>query len=147
MSNFPSNPDPDGTIRAWTTFHYHCPAGEHEPHPINACLCWTPADPVCLTVEFYNDHGTPVRWFFSRDLLADGLGVTTGCGDVRVGPGGPGELRISLTSPSGHADFSVCAKTVEEFLLETVAVCPRGSEFARSDFDTEWLSLLAGETS
>jgi hypothetical protein len=133
-------PGPSGELRCRTTFvHY---SYDHEPRPVQVCLIWEPSDPVAVSVEFYATKGGVVTWRFARDLLADGMLVPTGRGDVRVLPPLGGQLRIVFDSPSGHADFSVDVETVAEFLAATFTACPAGAEFAGADFEAElacWL--------
>lgn len=137
----------DGSVECITLFDFHDPHGEVEPAPVRVLLRWDPADPVAVSAEFQGGgfQGWTNTWLFSRDLLAAGILMPVGCGDVRVLPAIYGQLRVVLDSPSGHADFSVDAATVREFLDVTLEHCPAGSEFDLSDIEVELEHLLLAE--
>jgi hypothetical protein len=137
-------PGPGNSLRCWTTFSNH--REDHDPYPVAATLVWTPADPLAVSVEFHNpDSGENPIWYVARDLLAAGFRGRTGCGDVRVHPPVDGWLRVVLDSPNGHADFTVCADTIAEFLEASFDACPPGAEFDDLDVEAELLALIESE--
>jgi hypothetical protein len=124
----------------FTQYSYDC-----DPCPVQACLSWSPTDPVAVTVDFFNPaSGDTTTWRWARDLLANGALAPAGVGDVRIAPVDD-ELRITLSPPSGHADFAVDADVICEFLDETYAQIPGGSEFDGVDVEAELLRVLEGE--
>lgn len=134
------------SVNQMVAFYLHDFDGDRELMPVQVRLSWSPADPVAIEATFHNGRSDrdDVVWIFSRDLLAAGILTRTGAGDVRVGPGVRGELRVSLTSNSGHADFSCRVSTVETFLQATFDQCPLGDEFVDTDVEHElWCLLLA----
>lgn len=134
------------TISQQAVFHLH--TDNAEPMPVRVRLSWDPTDPVAVQATFHTgrpNHEGDVTWAFSRDLLAAGILALTGAGDVRVGPGEPGELRIRLSSNSGRADFSCDVETIEGFLAATFVRVPAGSEFDDADLEAELFCLLLAE--
>ena len=54
----------------------------------------------------------------------------------------PDKVQLELSSPSGHAVFTTCAKTLGDFLHRTYLAVPAGSEYAWLDFDMALSDLL-----
>ncbi|MGW1886191.1 SsgA family sporulation/cell division regulator [Streptomyces sp. NPDC001970] len=109
-------------------------------------LRYEPTDPYVVRAAFSADTDEPVEWVLGRDLLADGLGGSAGCGDVRVWPAvGRGDqvMYIVLGSPAGTALLEVPVQDVRTFLENTEALVPRGTESGHIDWDLELANLLA----
>ncbi|MFK0022763.1 SsgA family sporulation/cell division regulator [Streptomyces sp. NPDC090798] len=109
-------------------------------------LRYEPADPYVVRAVFFADTGGPVEWVLGRDLLADALTGSAGCGDVRVWPGvAPGDqaMYIVLGSSAGTALLEVPVRDVRTFLEDTEALVPRGTESGHIDWEPELANLFA----
>lgn len=115
---------------------------------LDAELRYDPADPFAVSLAIGVDCGDPVVWTFARELLAAGVNAPSGEGDitlepdVSVGFGGERNLRITLATDC-MATMLASTDRVVEFLVETYAVVPTGSELDRVDFDAEIAALLS----
>ncbi|MFG2819622.1 SsgA family sporulation/cell division regulator [Kitasatospora sp. NPDC048365] len=107
--------------------------------PFAACLSFPVAECDCA------DEDLSVCWYFSRDLLNEGRHAPTGSGDVRVGPGAAGDVRITLRGPTGQAVISAPGELVTAFLADSFALVPAGSESDHLDIEAvvQWI-LAAG---
>jgi len=112
-------------------------------------LRYDPADPFAVSLAIGIDCGEPVVWTFARELLSSGVSTPAGEGDITIEPdvldGFSGEdrvLRITLATDC-MATMLAPADKVIEFLVETFAVVPTGSELDRVDLDAEIAALLA----
>ncbi len=124
--------------------------GVGPPLVIHAELRYGAEDPYAVEALFDAGGAAPVRWVFSRDLLAAGLRDHVGEGDVSVGPvpaprdGGSHEpaVRLRLASPDGSAVLEASAVALDAFLTETYAVVPAGAESAHLDVDAAIGAIL-----
>ena len=115
---------------------------------LDAELRYDPADPFAVSLAIGVECGEPVVWTFARDLLAAGVGAPAGEGDITVEPDFHASmddaermLRITLATDC-LATMMTPAAAVVEFLVETYAIVPTGSELDRVDFDAEIAALL-----
>ena len=111
---------------------------------LDAELRYDPADPFAVTLAIGTECGQPVLWTFARDLLAAGVTAPNGEGDITIEPE-PGEermLRITLTTDC-LATMLASSDRVVEFLVETFALVPTGTELDQVDLDTQIAALLA----
>jgi hypothetical protein len=115
---------------------------------LDAELRYDPADPFAVSLAIGVECGEPVVWTFARDLLAAGVSVPSGEGDITVEPDylssmddSERMLRITLATDS-LATMVTSAACVVEFLVETYAVVPTGSELDRVDLDAEIAALI-----
>ncbi|MFD7776998.1 SsgA family sporulation/cell division regulator [Streptomyces sp. NPDC059753] len=109
-------------------------------------LRYETTDPYVVRATFFTDTDEPVEWVLGRDLLADGLRGSAGCGDVRVWSAvgrGDQAMYIVLGSPAGAALLEVPVEDVKSFLENTEAVVPRGAESGQIDWDLELANLFA----
>ena len=107
-------------------------------------LRYDPDDPFAVSLAIGVECGDPVVWVFARDLLAAGIGTPTGLGDITIEPADDDQsrqLRITLATDS-LATLLVPRDPVVEFLVDTFAIVPTGSESERIDLDAEIASLL-----
>jgi hypothetical protein len=115
---------------------------------LDAELRYDPADPFAVSLAIGVDCGEPVVWTFARELLAAGVNAPAGEGDITVEPdmsegfGGDRQLRLTLATDC-MATMLASTDRVVEFLVETYAIVPTGSELDRVDFDAEIAALLA----
>jgi hypothetical protein len=120
--------------------------------PVRAGLRYDVTDPYAVQVSFHtgshDSEGDIVEWTFARQLLTDGVSAPVGEGDVQVWPsasGGHPVVCLSLSSPSGRALFEVPLPELVEFLGQTYAAVPTGSESEHVDVDAELALLLWAE--
>jgi len=119
--------------------------------PVRAGLRYDVADPYAVQVAFHTGSGSEaeiVEWTFARQLLTDGVTAPVGEGDVQVWPSTSAGLPVvclSLCSPSGKALFEVPLPELVEFLGQTYAAVPVGTESAHVDVDAELALLLWAE--
>ncbi|SEL85623.1 Streptomyces sporulation and cell division protein, SsgA [Streptacidiphilus jiangxiensis] len=99
-----------------------------------------------VRVVFHTDRRDAVAWVFARDLLLDGLGAPSGCGDVRIQPSARGDghlLSLLLTGEDGVALIELPAAEVGAFALQSLRLVPRGREPQPPDLDALTAQLLA----
>ncbi len=112
--------------------------------PVEARLQYDSADPYAVHVGFHTGGDEVVAWSFARQLLTEGVHGEAGSGDVRVWPtrdDGAG-VCLSLSSPSGSAQFEAPRDGLVDFLTQTYAVVPTGHESDHVDLDAELALLL-----
>jgi hypothetical protein len=111
---------------------------------LEAELRYDQDDPFAVTLAIGTECDEPVLWVFSRELLSDGVKGTVGEGDVTISPiseEAGRELRITLATDCLATMLAPRDKVVE-FLVETYALVPSGTECDRIDFDSEIAALL-----
>ena len=120
--------------------------------PVRAGLRYDVLDPYAVQVSFHtggsSTEGEIVEWTFARQLLTDGVTAPVGEGDVQVWPSASAGLPVvclSLSSPSGKALFEVPLPELVDFLGQTYAAIPTGSEGDHVDVDAELALLLWAE--
>ncbi|MCU1691578.1 MAG: sporulation and cell division protein SsgA [Frankiales bacterium] len=120
--------------------------------PVRASLRYDLGDPYAVTVAFHTgaagSESDSVEWTFARALLTDGVTSPVGEGDVQVWPSsssGSSVVCLSLSSPSGKALFEVPVPELADFLGQTYAAVPTGSESDLVDVDAELALLLWAE--
>lgn len=109
-------------------------------------LRYEPTDPYVVRAVFFTHTDEPTEWVLGRDLLADGLRGSAGCGDIRVWSAvgrGDKAMYIVLGTPAGTALLEVPVQDVKAFLESTEALVPRGTESGHIDWDLELANLSA----
>lgn len=103
-------------------------------------LRYSAEDPYAVRMVLLPDgDGTEsVEWLFARDLFTDGLTAPAGEGDVRVRVVG----RDVCVELAGEALVALPLEAMVEFLAESYAVVPTGSERATTSFEEELARLL-----
>jgi len=96
-------------------------------------------DPYAVTLCIRAGRGG-ADWSFCRELLAAGLLMPVGHGDVQLEPGPGDTLRIELSSPDGHTVLAVTAAEAHRFLAQTYEQVPLGEEHL--DIDKAELNAL-----
>jgi hypothetical protein len=109
-------------------------------------LRYDPADPFAISLAIGTECGEPVIWTFARDLLSAGVSAPSGEGDITIEPDlseGAEErvLRVTLATDC-LATMLISTDRVVEFLVETFALVPTGTELDRVDLDSEIAALL-----
>src|SRR5690348_11100659 len=115
---------------------------------LDAELRYDPADPFAVSPAIGVERGEPVVWTFARHLLSAGVSARTGEGDITIEPDPASaldndarQLRITLATDC-LATMLASSDRVVEFLVETYAIVPTGSELDRVDLDSEIAALL-----
>ncbi|WP_318273385.1 SsgA family sporulation/cell division regulator [Streptomyces mirabilis] len=110
-------------------------------------LRYEPTDPYVVRATFFTDTDEPAEWVLGRDLLADGLRGSAGCGDIRIWPAvgrGDQAMYLVLRSPAGTALLEIpVQEDVRTFLENTESLVPRGTESGHIDWNLELANLFA----
>lgn len=112
---------------------------------LSAELRYDPSDPFAVTLQIGTESDAPVVWVFARELLSTGMGARVGEGDITVEPASAGSermLRITLATDC-VATMLTPSDPIVEFLVESYALVPGGTESEHVDFEAEIASLLA----
>jgi hypothetical protein len=121
-------------------------SGESQSELLEGELIFDHVDPYAVAMHLEAKSGTVV-WTFARELLADGLYVPTGNGDVQVWPclsnTGEAVVIIELCSPDGLALLQAPSRTVHDFVVRTYEVVPEGDESVHLEMDTLISQLLS----
>ncbi|MEU2227717.1 SsgA family sporulation/cell division regulator [Streptomyces sp. NPDC018347] len=125
--------------RAHLTFAATYWVAERLPVMISCELSYSERDPYAVTLILDSEGEHPVRWVFSRELLADGLAGSAGEGDVTVWPENAGADEWFLWLEVGRAPhtalFEMAAEPITEWLLDTYHLVPEGHEGACMRWD------------
>jgi hypothetical protein len=115
------------------------------PVPVDVELRYDTRDPFAVYALFEPEGARAVQWILSRDLLADGLIVRTGDGDVRMWPNPENEelVMIEFVTPKGQARFEAHSQDLADFLDTTYEVVLPGAEDQWFDFDAEIERMIA----
>ncbi|MGV8965041.1 MAG: SsgA family sporulation/cell division regulator [Cellulomonas sp.] len=118
-----------------TLIHAHLILSDATTTDTEIELGFRASDPYVIDSDFTAD-GPTATWLLARELVMLGLVATqespAGEGDVQVWRDeDPGYLLVSLTGTSGIALLAVPARQVQEFLDETRALVPIGTESSR----------------
>jgi hypothetical protein len=133
---------------ATATIHVAVPfiSGVDQNELIEGELVFDPAEPYAVAMHLQARAGTVV-WTFARELLADGLYVPSGNGDVQIWPclssTGEAVIIIELCSPNGSAVLQAPSRAVHDFVVRTHRVVPEGEESAHLSLDDLISHLLA----
>ncbi|WP_051854644.1 SsgA family sporulation/cell division regulator [Streptomyces sp. NRRL B-1347] len=94
---------------------------EYVAHGLAVRLGYSPDDPLALWMDLYVTGAElpDATWVFGRDLLATGLILPTGEGDVRVRPHGEDETDVELVSGRTWCVVRLAADDVRDFVART----------------------------
>ncbi|WP_435582087.1 SsgA family sporulation/cell division regulator [Amycolatopsis thermoflava] len=117
--------------------------------PVKVKFRYRTDDPFAVVLDFAVGAEQWVRWHIARDLLAEGLALpprtptSVGEGDVAVAGDldVPWRVWISLSSPTGVADFAFKRASLVDALAKTEALVPIGTESDRIDWNREFAAL------
>ncbi|MFG3206640.1 SsgA family sporulation/cell division regulator [Streptomyces sp. NPDC048192] len=109
------------------------------PVQISCEFAYDVRDPYAITLILDSEGEQPVRWVFSRELLADGLAGRAGQGDVSVWPESGGAdcwfLWLEVGRAPHTALFEMRSEPITEWLLETYRLVPEGEEATGAEWD------------
>ncbi|GAA2930589.1 SsgA family sporulation/cell division regulator [Streptomyces enissocaesilis] len=105
-----------------------------EWHELPLVMRHLPGDPLAIRMEFRVSENEPpiATWVFSRDLLATGLILPSGEGDVRVRPHGEDETDVELTSGRAWCVVRMASADVRDFVVMTRSA----EEYCGEEIDT-----------
>ncbi|MFF3263444.1 spore wall synthesis regulator SsgD [Streptomyces sp. NPDC002932] len=112
-----------------------------------AVLSYDRTDPFAIRMAFPAPatlEGTEVSWEFSRELLAEGMDVPAGVGDVRIRPFGYDRTVLEFHAAEGIAMVHVRTAELLRFLRRTQQLVPVGGEHRFLDLDRSLTDLLDG---
>ncbi|SEB93030.1 Streptomyces sporulation and cell division protein, SsgA [Streptomyces sp. 2131.1] len=110
-----------------------------------AVLSYDRADPFAVRMAFPAPatlEGTDVSWQFSRDLLAAGMEVPSGLGDVRIRPFGYDRTVLEFHAAEGIAMVHVRTADLRRFLRRAEDLVPCGDERRYLDLDRNLTELF-----
>ena len=98
--------------------------------PVDVLLAYDTKDPYALTMELeIRDSSHPSTWVLGRAMVAEGLLVPSGLGNVQITPATPEFVLLQLGAPGeDQASLWMSLPEVEEFLENTYDVVPVGEE-------------------
>ncbi|GAA1383620.1 SsgA family sporulation/cell division regulator [Kitasatospora putterlickiae] len=125
----------------------------HRSVRLRVTLTYLPDDPLAVRMgfpaEFSLDDpadGGPesedIVWVFARRLLAAGLEVPSGIGDVHVRPALGRRTLIELRAPEGTAMVQFDTADLRRFLWRSRLLVPEGEEHLHLDADRALAQLL-----
>ena len=121
-----------------------------DPTPVTVELSWRASDPYAVELVLLAPHSDAedVSWLLARDLLAEGLYLPAGLGDVHLRPHQRDweTTVLVLASHDGRAEFELDTEALSEFLQATYEHIPPGAEDMALDLDTQIALLLEGGT-
>ncbi len=94
---------------------------------VAADWCYDPADPLAVTLAFHVRRGE-VRWRLARELLAAGLLMSAGQGDVQLEPFPTGALLLRLRNQHEQAQFLLDEHDAHRLLTRSYQLVPLGAE-------------------
>ncbi|MEV5604132.1 SsgA family sporulation/cell division regulator [Streptomyces sp. NPDC052299] len=110
-----------------------------------AVLSYDRADPFAVRMAFPAPatlEGTEVSWQFSRELLAAGMEVPSGLGDVRIRPFGYDRTVLEFHAAEGIAMVHVRTAELRRFLRRAEELVPCGHEQRFLDLDRNLTELF-----
>lgn len=110
-----------------------------------AVLSYDRADPFAVRMAFPAPatlEGTEVSWEFSRELLAAGMEVPSGLGDVRIRPFGYDRTVLEFHAAEGIAMVHVRTADLRRFLRRAQHLVPCGHERRFLDLDRNLTELF-----
>ncbi|KDN85183.1 SsgA family sporulation/cell division regulator [Kitasatospora cheerisanensis] len=119
---------------------YALDAAEPDPYDPNAPR--DPHDPFD-PVDAAGPAGPEIEWVFARQLLAAGLDLPAGEGDVRIRPAFGLRTMVELRSPEGVALLQFARNDLRRFLWRSHLAVPEGQELRHLDCDRALAQLLA----
>ncbi|MEV7215618.1 SsgA family sporulation/cell division regulator [Kitasatospora cineracea] len=115
---------------------YAAPSGDPYGDPYGDPLAGLPAEPS-------PEPADGVEWVFARQLLATGLDLPSGEGDVHVRPALGTRTVVELRSPEGVALLQFDRADLRRFLWHSYLAVPEGRELSHLDCDRALAELLA----
>lgn len=103
-------------------------------------------DPLAVRVKFTDDCGMAFNtWTFSRSLVAEGVRVPAGDGDVKFHPCGPLWTGAEFSAQGRTALLQFDSLSIGKFLRRTYDLVAPGREYELLRLDEQLKDLLAHE--
>ncbi|MFF4343369.1 SsgA family sporulation/cell division regulator [Kitasatospora sp. NPDC001540] len=137
------------------TTHARLIVSTHRSALLRVTLRYRADDPLAVRMvfpaEYALDAAAPadpapadgVEWVFARQLLASGLDLPSGEGDVHIRPGLGQRTVVELRSPDGVALLQFDRTELRRFLWHSYLVVPEGQELRHLDCDRALAQLLS----
>ncbi|GAB2707900.1 SsgA family sporulation/cell division regulator [Kitasatospora kifunensis] len=125
---------------------------------LRVTLRYRAADPLAVRMAFPAEYsldtaapldeptepapGAEVVWVFARQLLASGLDLPSGLGDVHIRPSRGPHTMVELRAPEGVALLRFEAGDLRRFLWASYRCVPEGQEGRHLDADRALAELL-----
>ncbi|GAA1984383.1 SsgA family sporulation/cell division regulator [Kitasatospora viridis] len=119
---------------------------------LTVVLRYLARDPLAVRMAFPAEYsldedraprdGAEVVWVFARELLAHGLALPSGLGDVHVRPCRTPHTVVELRAPEGTALLRFESGALRRFLAASYRAVPQGREAALLDPDRALAELL-----
>ncbi|MFI6156641.1 SsgA family sporulation/cell division regulator [Kitasatospora sp. NPDC051170] len=120
---------------------------------LHVLLTYLPEDPLAVRMAFPAEFsldgdatGGPgaedIVWVFARQLLASGLELPSGAGDVHVRPAVGRRTLVELRAPEGTALIQFDTTDLRRFLWRSRLLVPEGEEHLHLDADRALAELL-----
>ncbi|WP_035793468.1 SsgA family sporulation/cell division regulator [Kitasatospora mediocidica] len=132
--------------------HARLVLSSHHSAPLRVTLRYRASDPLAVRMafpaEFSLDEawgpedGEEVEWVFARQLLATGLELPAGLGDVHVRPARGRAVMVELRAPEGVALLRFGAPELRRFLWRSYLSVADGQEDRYLDADGALAELL-----
>ncbi|MFD6315767.1 SsgA family sporulation/cell division regulator [Streptomyces nigra] len=131
---------PHTRVYAETVFELVEPDGTA---PVDVTLAYETSAPhtVVMELEIRESH-RPSVWALSRSMLAEGLLVPAGLGDVQITPATPEFVLLQLGDDAEQASLWMPLAEIEEFLESTYDAVPVGEEDQWLEVDTTLDQIL-----
>ncbi|MFH8519542.1 SsgA family sporulation/cell division regulator [Streptomyces gelaticus] len=115
-----------------------------EWYEVSLLIRHLPDDPLAVRMDFLVTGNEPplATWVFSRDLLATGLILPSGEGDVRVRPHGEDETDVELISGRAWCVVRMASADVRDFVVRTRSAEEYGGEEIDTALDRMLMELL-----
>ncbi|GAA2143870.1 SsgA family sporulation/cell division regulator [Kitasatospora kazusensis] len=119
---------------------------------LRVSLRYRAADPFAVRMGFPAEYsldaetaagpGAEVEWVFARQLLATGLDLPSGLGDVHVRPAHGRHTMVELRAADGVALLRFDERELRRFLRHSYLAVPEGDELLHVDADRALAQLL-----
>ncbi|WP_052709135.1 SsgA family sporulation/cell division regulator [Streptomyces sp. NRRL S-495] len=118
---------------------------EYEWHELTLCVRHSPDDALAVRMDLFAAEDDPpaATWVFGRDLLATGLILPTGEGDVRVRPHGEDETDVELVSGQSWCVVRMASAHVRDVVARTQSAEELWNDKARSELDRVLAEILS----
>ncbi|MFJ9694220.1 SsgA family sporulation/cell division regulator [Kitasatospora sp. NPDC101183] len=120
---------------------------------LRVLLSYLPEDPLAVHMAFPAEFSldgdatdgpdaADIVWVFARQLLAAGLELPSGAGDVHVRPAVGRRTLVELRAPEGTALIQFDSTDLRRFLWRSRLAVPEGEEHLHLDADRALAELL-----
>ncbi|MER6398413.1 SsgA family sporulation/cell division regulator [Kitasatospora sp. NPDC001603] len=116
-----------------------------EWHDMTLRMRHSPDDALAVRMDLFAAEDDPpaATWVFGRDLLATGLILPTGEGDVRVRPHGEDETDVELISGQSWCVVRMASAHVRDVVARTQCAEERWEDKAQAELDGVLAEILA----